>query len=510
MASSTTSILTKKSNEFSELNSRDHFLGFQRYCWRSSYQYGGVNDLYIQQWMNSSVPPKVLKTEAEIETPDRPLIFTTTKSLRSPNIRIIRGRKSIKKAESTVATLTHSIPVRFQAQYEACADDPVAQAHIKEKILDFNLKRLDRLPEDIQRFACFVDDRIGDGIRTALYETEYSHAFETKDIIGMWTALKKFCLEGPVPSLCRTQAVAAFEHHSQSKNQSFDDYVSSFDNKLATAVALGEPYTERKLVELFYRGLNKTIYSDMTARMQYDETLGLSGPKTLDLAKHQVRCWNATMLRNETRKAEKANAVRETQKVDDKKTSNGKPAKPESKPEAKAAPKDKSKSTAGGPNQDKGRQSGQQQQPKKNGKQSNNSTVKCDCVVNSAPAGVKMSERANPAMTEEEYEEISETCGSVFCWSAYDNSPDLNLDTGASNHFIKDASLLSDILPIDPVSVKGVKGGLTVNQVGTLEDFGKVYYVPEGNINILSFSKLMDQGYDITLQDGVFRVVKPG
>jgi hypothetical protein len=75
----------------------------------------------------------------------------------------------------------------------------------------------------------------------------------------------------------------------------------------------------------------------------------------------------------------------------------------------------------------------------------------------------------------------------------------LNLDTGASSHFIKDAELLTNIEDIDPIEVRGIIGRTKITKKGMLEPFGKVFYMPGGNINILSCSKLVSDGFTVEM-----------
>ena len=76
-------------DEFAKINSRDQFFGFEKYCYRSSYYFGEVNELYIKMWLSS-------KGNASKEFKEEKKTPTKSSSPRST-----KGRKP-KKAASTV------------------------------------------------------------------------------------------------------------------------------------------------------------------------------------------------------------------------------------------------------------------------------------------------------------------------------------------------------------------------------------------------------------------------
>jgi hypothetical protein len=75
----------------------------------------------------------------------------------------------------------------------------------------------------------------------------------------------------------------------------------------------------------------------------------------------------------------------------------------------------------------------------------------------------------------------------------------LNLDTGASSHFVKDVDLLTDIQDIDPIKVREIIGNTKITKTVKLEPFGKAFYLPGGNINIPSCSKLVSNGFNVEI-----------
>ena len=75
------------------------------------------------------------------------------------------------------------------------------------------------------------------------------------------------------------------------------------------------------------------------------------------------------------------------------------------------------------------------------------------------------------------------------------------LDSGATNHFIKDRSLLKDVENCQDVKVQGISGKVVVNEKGFMSEFGQCYYMPTGNLNIISMGKLQKDGYNIRTEN---------
>jgi hypothetical protein len=55
------------------------------------------------------------------------------------------------------------------------------------------------------------------------------------------------------------------------------------------------------------------------------------------------------------------------------------------------------------------------------------------------------------------------------------------LDTGTTNHFIKDAHLLKNLHDIESFDVLSVYGRTKITQAVDLEPFGRVFFIPGGN-----------------------------
>jgi hypothetical protein len=58
---------------------------------------------------------------------------------------------------------------------------------------------------------------------------------------------------------------------------------------------------------------------------------------------------------------------------------------------------------------------------------------------------------------------------------------------------------LTNIHDIEPTEVLGVYGRTKITQSGALEPFGRVFFIPGGNINILSCSKLVKRGFNVNM-----------
>ncbi len=73
---------------------------------------------------------------------------------------------------------------------------------------------------------------------------------------------------------------------------------------------------------------------------------------------------------------------------------------------------------------------------------------------------------------------------------------EVGLDSMAQEHVIRDAELLFNIRPA-PYSTKviGATGEDTIDQVGDLADFGEAWYYPNGNANVISEGKAIQQGW---------------
>ena len=82
------------------------------------------------------------------------------------------------------------------------------------------------------------------------------------------------------------------------------------------------------------------------------------------------------------------------------------------------------------------------------------------------------------------------------------------LDNGSSVHIVTDPKHLTDIQEIDPPFViKGIGSGqVIVRTKGTFSVFGEAFYVPNQPVNLLSQSKLEDDGFKLYYSNGEFTI----
>ena len=115
-------------------------------------------------------------------------------------------------------------------------------------------------------------------------------------------------------------------------------------------------------------------------------------------------------------------------------------------------------------------------------------------------------------LDDDEDDMIVSACGIIENGLVADTSVSVDamiyLDSGASAHFIKNEELLSDIKTIDQVRLSGVNSMTTINQIGYLDQYGEAYLLPNGLTNLISMSRLVEDGYEVTLEDNIFTVKK--
>ena len=347
------------------------------------------------------------------------------------------------------------------------------------------------LARNSQDFAIFLDSRIGTDVRRLLHDKlEYGKAMSNKDVLGMWQAIKMVATNSISEAYSKRQAQTDFECYKQAR-LTFEEYCIGFDQKRGVCGRVGKVYEEEDAVRLFNNGLSYKVYGTKLRELEFDEARGIPMPSTVSDMCQLIRSLNQTVLKRElevigSKPVEHANPARNDRQMTKTKTS----MDPERLKTMKCHRCGKLGHLIRECRQEQKRAPEPQPSSKPN-------------VYKKGKPTTKKTEKANAAVQNDESDEDEVKTGGCMMTGIVEESErvsvKLNLDTGASSHFVKDVELLTDIQDIDPIEVRGIVGKTKITKTGKLEPFGKAFYLPGGNINILSCSKLVSDGFNVEM-----------
>ena len=120
-----TNIFRAEADEVARLERREEFIGFERFIMRSSYEFGGVMKLLHED--ATKIKNLEMKTRSQID----------------------------------------------KRMLDLCGNDQEAQKLYKMELIKERIKEDKKLDQDKQRFAYFLDSKIGNEVRRLLKETDY-------------------------------------------------------------------------------------------------------------------------------------------------------------------------------------------------------------------------------------------------------------------------------------------------------------------------------------------------
>ena len=373
-----------------------------------------------------------------------------------------------------------------------------------------------------QRFCFILDSNIDPNMRRKLAPSRiYQEHLAANRLLDMWVELRKVASAGAI--LDKGIVRDRFELLKQGK-MNFEQYCSEFESRLDAANRVkvrAEGYAEEEIRDYFVRGLDEKKYGGELERMRMDRHLGRGYPANFEQIKRALRVANETVLRHvldqdpvKPGKKEFGNAARAVARPSNKKFE---PKKSSSKDGPRPP---QTKAEGGG---DKGEYRFDIVCHRCGGV----GHIKAQCsspdgVVSKKPSARKAvvdkpkgkkSERAHVAAVDNDEDEETESAGAIVVGSATECAVgNLKLDSGATNHIIRDVGLLTNLREIEPIKVCGLTGSDHCRVIGDLKSFGWAYHMPESNLNLLSLGRLIKDSFKVEFHDkeNCFLIKKPG